>query len=42
MRLALGEPLPPSVAAPDQPADLVNRSSLAASIYWHICRWIPK
>jgi hypothetical protein len=31
MRLALGQPLPPSVAAPDQPSDLSGGASPPAS-----------
>ena len=31
MRLALGQPLPPSVAAPDQPADLSTGAPQATS-----------
>jgi len=36
MRLALGQPLPPSVAAPDQPTDLVAEIALPA--YLPICK----
>jgi hypothetical protein len=32
MRLALGQPLPPSVAAPDQPTDLVAEIALPADL----------
>lgn len=32
MRLALGQPLPPSVAAPDQPSDLPSSAAPPATI----------
>jgi hypothetical protein len=38
MRLALGQPLPPPVAAPDQPSDVLP-GSLPAAIPTTICKW---
>jgi hypothetical protein len=42
MRLALGQPLPPSVAAPDQPSDLLAEAAVATAIPLTICRGSPQ
>jgi hypothetical protein len=42
MRLALGQPLPPPAAAPDQPSDLLAATSPAAAIPATTCRRKPE
>jgi hypothetical protein len=42
MRLALGQNLPPSVAAPDQPAELLAEASQATPAVMTICKGSPK
>ncbi len=42
MRLAIGLPLPLSVAAPDQPSDLAAANSPPAAIVGRICRGRPE